>query len=58
MAVRADIELISSHEHNQVTTIFGKITLERKLKTGSKEPPQQGTVLMNAEEAEIPAGEE
>ena len=34
MAVEADSDLISSHEHNQVTTTFGKITLERKLKTG------------------------
>ena len=34
MAAWADSELISSHEHNQVATIFGKITLARKLKTG------------------------
>ena len=33
MAKQADSEHTSSHKHNQVTTILGKITLERKLKT-------------------------
>lgn len=32
--VQADSELIVSHEHKQDTTIFGKITLDRKLETG------------------------
>ena len=48
-----DSELTSFHEHNQVTAILGKISLERELKTGYKEPPQQGTVLTEVEEAEI-----
>ena len=58
MAVWADIELASYHEQNQVTTIFGKITPDWKLKTWWKEPPQQGTVLMKAEKAVIPARED
>ena len=33
MVAQADSEIIF-HEHNQVTTIFGEITLDRKLKTG------------------------
>ena len=28
MALLADVELASSHEHNQVTTILGRITLD------------------------------
>ena len=50
-------ELTSTHEHNQVTTILGKITPERELKTGLKEYPQQETVLTEVEEAKIPSGE-
>ena len=33
-AAEADSELISSHKLNQVTTISGKINLDKKLKTG------------------------
>ena len=57
MVVQADSELISFHKHNEVTSIFGKITLYRKLKIGEKEPPQQGTVVTKAKEAEIPSGD-
>ena len=54
MAAYTDSQLTSSHEHNQDTIILGKITTERELKIGSKEPTQQGTVLTEVEEEEFP----
>ena len=57
MAAQAYSELTSSQEHNQVTTILGKITLKRELKTGQKGAPQQGTILTEGVKVEIKTGE-
>ena len=54
MVVQAESELTSSHRHNKFTTTLGTITSERELKSGQKELLQQGTVLTEVEEAEIP----
>ena len=58
MVAQEDSALTSSHGHNKFTTTPGTITLERELETGWKEPPQQGTVLTQLEEAEYFSGEE
>ena len=58
MVVLVESEITSSHEHNQVTTFPGTIDPQRGQKTEEREPPQQGTVLAEAEEAEIPVWRE
>ena len=47
-------ELTSFRGHNKFASTLGIIIPERELKTGQKEPPQQGTVLTEVEEAKIP----